>query len=286
MFPFGALIGAGASLLGGFLNRESNEDARDQAQAHNEQQIALQREFAQSGLRWRAADAMAGYGATGIHPLTLLGANAPSYSPVNFVGGGNAAMGDAISTAGQGLGRAVDATADLDRRLGHASRLDALVTERAGLENELLKMRIASELAQLKQGAAPGLPTNRWLVDGQGSTARLVKDKPLERVAADPSAMYQEPGAIVDRGFARTPTGYQVVPSKDVKERIEDSFIQEFLWAWRNNVLPGLIAHDVPPRPPREGMDWSVSPFGHYREVPKSSMQFDPSLPYRRWYGR
>lgn len=265
---WGALIGAGASLLGGMLTRSANEDARQEAQAHNEKQIELQREFAQSGLQWRAADAMAGYGKTGIHPLSLLGVSGPSYSPVNFVGGGNAAMGDAISTAGQGLGRSIDASADLDRRLGHASRLDALVTERAGLENDLLRMRIASEIAQLKQSAAPGMPTNRWLVDGQGSAQRLVQDVPLKRVAADPGLLQQEGGAIVDRGFSRTDSGYQVVPSKDVKERIEDSVIQEVLWAFRNNILPGVIASGQAPFRAREGMNWDISPWGHYKEVP------------------
>lgn len=89
--PIGALIGAGASILGGLLARKS---AKDQQSANT----ALQREFAQKGIQWRVADAKA----AGLHPLAALGASGASYSPNPIVAGD---MG--IGSAGQQLGNAV-----------------------------------------------------------------------------------------------------------------------------------------------------------------------------------
>ena len=49
----GELISAGANILGGFLNRSAAKDAQAQQTALAEKNIALQKEFAQSGIQAR-----------------------------------------------------------------------------------------------------------------------------------------------------------------------------------------------------------------------------------------
>lgn len=262
-FPFGSLIGAGASLLGGFLNRDANEAARREASVSAEEQRRLQKQFATEGLQWRANDAMRAYKATGIHPLSMLGVNAPSYSPVNFVGSGNTAMGDAISNAGQSIARSVEATSNQRERLSHAARLDGLVMERAGLENDLLRMRIASEAAQLRHAANPSNPVgNRWLLDGQGQAPVLVKDKPMERTPPDISGnVSAEPGAVTDIGYSRTRSGYAPTRSKDLQDRAEDDAIGSVTWNIRNRLLPTFGISSNPPFKAPMGFEWRYMPF-------------------------
>lgn len=70
----------------------------------------------------------------------------------------------------------------------------------------------------------------------------------MERSVSHPTQPYQEPGAISDTGFVRTPTGLAPVPSKDAKERIEDQIIPEAMWGLRNHVLPSLGFGAPPPK--------------------------------------
>lgn len=90
MWP--AVIAAGAALAGGAI---ANRNARKQ-QARNE---ALQREFAQQGIRWKVADAKA----AGLHPLYAIGASGASFSPTTY----NDAMGPAVAQAGQAAAQGV-----------------------------------------------------------------------------------------------------------------------------------------------------------------------------------
>lgn len=273
-FPFGAALGAGASLVGGLINAGAQNRAQQAAENNFSQQWRLQQQMAQGGLTWRAHDAMKAYKETGIHPLSMLGVNAPSYSPISYVGGANTAAGDAISAAGQGLGRAIDATASERDRLAHASRLDSLVHERAGLENELLRVRIASEVAQIKQNANPSMPVgNRWLVDGQGNapTGPLIKEKPMERSPSDPVNKHTEPGAVTDLGFSRTKSGYAPTRSKDLQDRAEDDAIGSVTWNIRNRLMPTFGLNMSPPYKAPLGFEWRYAPFHQeYRLYKKS----------------
>ena len=71
-----ALIGGGASIMGGLMGQNSARQDRK-----------MQKEFAQHGVRWRVADAEA----AGIHPLAALGMPATQATPVGV--GGNPAEG-------------------------------------------------------------------------------------------------------------------------------------------------------------------------------------------------
>jgi hypothetical protein len=62
------------------------------------------------------------------------------------------------------------------------------------------------------------------------------KSVPLERVGGGlPVESY---GSISDIGWARTANGWAIVPSNDMKQRMEDDVFQELQWQVRNNVGP------------------------------------------------
>lgn len=73
------------------------------ARKESKANIALQKEFAQHGVQWRVEDAKA----AGIHPLAALGMQGMQFSPVYSQSG----AGEALSSAGQAIGRAVGGTA-------------------------------------------------------------------------------------------------------------------------------------------------------------------------------
>lgn len=240
---------------------------------------ALQREFAENGVQWRVNDAKA----AGIHPLAALGAQLSSPSPVQvsgsvpqaptiqspqispFVG---SSMGSAVASMGQDLSRAMTAVAtrwERDDAIATASK--ALSLENQSLENQILASSLAKTL-----GAAtgPSMPSARStnLMDGQGNSGsrlntNLVSEKKHEPVVGAPGAKHTEPGEITDIGYARTATGHAPVPSKDVKERIEDNLVSEMLWEARNRITQSLF--QVGNTPPshiklKEGHVWRFNP--------------------------
>lgn len=161
-----ALIAAGASLAGGLINKSSADSNRDAQERIAAQNIAQQREFAQNGIRWKVDDARA----AGVHPLFALGANTTSFSPVSVGDSSSTAMGDAVASAGQNIGRAAQAAMSAPERQ-KAAAADALTLEKAGLENELLRTQILSlKRAQL----GPPMPTlsNNQSIPGQPATAK------------------------------------------------------------------------------------------------------------------
>lgn len=246
----GDIIGGIGNIIGGFLGRSSQEKMM-------EQQIALQREFAQSGIQWRVADARA----AGVHPLYALGAQTHSFSPMSI---GSDPLASGIAAAGQNIGRAIDSTASQgSREKSFQAAIQALQLQRGKLENDLLKTQIASNVGRLNSAQiGPPMPSggsagsSSYLIPGQTQSG-LIKPKPLEVSPAPPGAPQQEGGAITDVGFARTATGFVPVPSADVKERIEDNLPHELMHFLRNNVLPERIGGSSrPPFPAPAGKQW------------------------------
>lgn len=138
---WGNLIAAGSSLLGGLISSNT-------AQNNADKNTALQREFAQNGIRWKVEDAKK----AGIHPLYALGANTHSFAPVS-VGGG---MGPALASMGQDVGRAINATQTAPERMSaYSEAAQKLQLDNMSLQNQLL----ASRVATLNQaGGNPPLP--------------------------------------------------------------------------------------------------------------------------------
>lgn len=164
-----ALIGAGASLLGGLLQNSANKDANKAAEANAQRQYEQQKEFAQSGIQWKVKDAEA----AGIHPLYAMGANTVSYSPTSV--GSTPADFSFIKDAGQNIGRAIDTTrSNSAKQNAISSTASAIQLEGLQLDNDLKRAQLNSALALANPfgRAAPGLPTSETtsFIDGQGNT--------------------------------------------------------------------------------------------------------------------
>lgn len=253
------ILGGIGNILGGILGYEGAKDQRELQKQQADQNIALQKEFAQQGLRWKVADAQA----AGIHPLYALGGQTHAFSPVS-VGTSNvmSPLADMAKNLGQDLSRSVDATrSPLEKQEARVASVTApLQVENMQLRNDFLRAQIAKLNASTNPGIpAPGDATN-YEIPGQTATA-LVKPKPLEVAPGNAQQPSGEGGAIADIGYARTKTGWAVVPSKDVKERIEDQIIPETLWAIRNHIFPTLQSNQAPPPfTPPEGKKWIFNP--------------------------
>lgn len=189
----GSLISAGANLIGGLFgsnnedeNRFASEVAQNKniafARETNEQNIAaserinaatladkeldraLQKEFAQSGIRWRLADAKA----AGVHPLYALGGAGATYSPSAIsldVPRAQApqveayrsrdTLGPALAAAGQDVGRAMMATYTQGQRdEAFEQSVRDVTLQNYTLRNELLM----SQIAKLKANPNPPFP--------------------------------------------------------------------------------------------------------------------------------
>ena len=291
---WGALIGAGASIIGGALASGSASSTNAANAEMVERQIAFQREMAQNGVRWKVADAQA----AGVHPIFALGAPPFNPSPVAIAQSPNTAWADALSDAGQNIGRAVDATRTQEERVdARMKQLQDLQIEGARLDNLNKKadydFRVAQTAAIFKDQVGPPWPDanvgmysgfppgvgapqngrlsrNPWGVSlpGQGNATGGVVDMPLERIGAGGPG---EPGSVSDVGFLRTPTGWSVAKSKDAQERLEDDIVGTLAHAFRNRIQPMLgfnrVTPDAPLPPGYEWVfDWDNQ---EYRQVPK-----------------
>lgn len=273
----GAAIGAGSNLLGGLLGQLQGNVNAGRAQDMANNQMAMQREYATTGITWRARDVMRAYGESGIHPLALLGVQGPSYTPVSVQMESNNDLGKGIAGAGQDLSRAIAATSDRDSRNAMASRFDALTTERAGLENELLRTRIASERMRLLPGAAavgPAAPSSFPVMDGQGvntelrSPLKFVKDDAMA-YPVKPAHPSHGPMAVPSVEFSLNSDGsYSPVMSKAFKERTEDQMLPGLKHFYANTILPMINpSRGKAPFPAHDGYHWYIDHKGdwHHR---------------------
>lgn len=243
---FGDILGAIGSVVGGLFGKDSAEDARN----FNYQ---AQKQFAQNGVQWKVEDAKK----AGVHPLYALGANTVSFAPTAV---GDTTLASGIAEAGQDLGRALDQQRTPQGRLtAYQEAANRLGLEKMGLENELL----ASQIAKLNAaGGTPVVPSpsQAYLIDGQGPTARVgptIEIKPLEQTAVAPGMPHMEAGAIPDMGYSRTDTGWAPHKSADVTQRLEDDTIGNLLWNVRNRLLPSVgYQHSPPPIPVPSGKMW------------------------------
>lgn len=147
----GELLSAGASLINGFANRSSQEDYNKQQLQLAQQNMAMQKEFAQMGIRWKVEDAKA----AGLHPLAALGAQTSSFSPVSV--GGEAPKMD-LGSLGQDLSRAFKATMSKEERDESEARKISL--EKGKLENELLRSQL-NRTAPTSGQIGPPIPLPR-----------------------------------------------------------------------------------------------------------------------------
>lgn len=276
MDPISAGISAGASIIGGLMGSSNVDKANAAAAAERQKDRELQWDFAHHGLKWKVQDAKE----AGLHPLYALGGSTPTYTPVSANFAADTSLPNAMASAGQDIGRAINATrSSTERNNAFNETVQKLSVEKMGLENDLLRSQIARTSGAQSN---PPMPIgDRYLIPGQSGSGVLVQDEPQKRVNVDPAAPWSEPGAVSDIGPVRTSQGLTLAPSKDVKERIEDS-PYEWTHFWRNMVLP-TFSNEAQQRltagfpKPAPGHYWKYIPMkGEYQQVP-----YDES-----WYSR
>lgn len=271
----GPAISAGASLLGGFLSSRAQSASAQLSREEAEKDRALQREFAQNGIRWRVDDAKA----AGIHPLYAMGASIPTYSPISQAFTPNTGFADGLSQMGQDISRAVHSTRTADERQ-HAV-LEGLAIERGHLENDLLRAQIA-KLTHSQVGppspSSAALPSAAAPLSGQGQAFEVVKP---EIPATQGPAGNQEAGAFPEIRWARTGSGGMApMPHNEVLQDADVTNPSALFWYMRNNILPQWAGGSGPPPksllpPGAKGWEWSITrqewkPVYRYLEIPTS----------------
>lgn len=192
-----ALIGGGATILGGAL---SNRSAKSQAA----QQEALQREFAQNSIQWKTADAKA----AGLHPLYAMGSVPTPYSPTTY----SDSMGPALASAGQSIARgyaANQAQQNTDRQYNKSvsdsnfmrkmaqdqmilnqQRLQAEITGQ-NMDNTLRQMEISATARALQNGnSQQDLEVPGITQEGTPMVGGLIQEIPNEIPSARKGADY------------------------------------------------------------------------------------------------
>jgi hypothetical protein len=268
--PLGQILGAAGALFSGFGARKSAKSAAAAQERANQQNIQLQKDFAQKGIRWRVADAKK----AGIHPLYAIGANTPTFSPsVQSVGDSGAGLGS------QAVGRAIAATGGaLQHNKSYQKAVEGLTIRRMELENT----KLASDIAVARQGALTAGPLanthgNPLLLEGQPMSG-AVTTKPMQRESARPGNLSQEAGYVTDLSMTRSknPHEYNPVMSHDAKDRLEEDTIGMLNWNLRNRLLPYMGYNLNPPDyAPKKNHEWYMDWKGSYRQRKKK-----PRRPY------
>lgn len=169
----GELISAVGKYFGGEADRRSQEHINRQMLADKEQDRALQREFAQHGVRWRVEDAKA----AGLHPIYALGGSGATYTPSAIsLGSSKSALGE----MGQDIGRAINSTRTSGERedaFMQAMKVNTL--RKSELENDLL----SAQVAKLRASTNPPMPTG--VTPGPVPEAKKFEDRPRLRIGGD-----------------------------------------------------------------------------------------------------
>lgn len=214
---------------------------------------ALQREFAQNGIRWRVEDAKA----AGLHPLAAIGAAGAGYSPTISAGGGSynvdfgrnlpSDTGASLANMGQGLGRAISATQTPQER---AETAYEMTVKRQQIASNDLDLQIKA--AQLARYSQPG-QTGGGVPIGQSVVANshgVYEAKPYEATTVNPGAPYAAAGPAQSENEYRNNSqgGLTSYPSSGMN--IDEMGSPGYLgWMWRNRVLP--FFGDTKSAPPR-----------------------------------
>jgi len=197
----GALIQAAGSLGGGAM---SSKEAR--------RNVRFQKQFAKKGIQWRVEDAKA----AGVHPLYALGAQLPSFSPVQ------SGIGDSLAAAGQDIGRAVSARmnpvqreaiklelqqkqADLDRTHAETRYIETNMRDVWASRLARINDQISQPLPQFNQGegvalgnfsTADSAPPGRMKPDAATSISSSITDPGIAHGTTPMVRQFTLPGGL------------------------------------------------------------------------------------------
>jgi len=149
-----AAVGAGISAIGSLLGAKITGDSNERAAKKN---IAMQKQFAQQGIRWKVEDAKK----AGIHPLAALGANTISYKPTH-VGQNYGDLG--MGRIGQDISRSINSQKTKEER-DHAIQMRWLDEQKSrkelgimGLEEARLQRDLLNSPSMPAAGSAGIIP--------------------------------------------------------------------------------------------------------------------------------
>lgn len=267
----GALISGGAKLLGGFLGAKSQSKQRAQ-------EYARQKEFAQNGIQWKAADAEK----AGISKLYALGANTTSYSPQS-VGGTDYGL----SSAGQDIGRAISAGQSHSGRAAKIGyEIQQAQLEGIRVDNDIKRTELASRVRRTLQPgtppASPGFDT-RPHIPGQGDSGTKLKyTKSLSPSGHSPEA---SAGVAPEVDWYRGRYGYTAQIPQSLAESFEQNWLGAMGWQLRNSLGPYLGLPTSEPEP-KKGHYLHFHPIHgwQYKKLPnnKYKLPIAPKLGPRR----
>lgn len=242
---FFSMLAQGAGVIGSLFGQSSSDRQARMAREQQAREFEYQKWLNANQVQLRVKDAQA----AGVHPLYALSPTGASFSPSVPI---SSDSGSFLAEAGQEISRAYGANRDARMREAQLMReaeeaahrrekedvLYGQQVERNSLENDLLRSRIARLNSP---GSGPGVPAIENVGPGVVEVRPALQTSP----GANPG---REAGTIRDYGYADTSDGgLTVVPSRDVKERIEDNIFQEFGWELRNGFLPQIMGSNHRP---------------------------------------
>lgn len=286
--PWGTLGGAiGGGLLGGFMGGGSSKTAKKLAREQMDRAEALQREFAQNGIRWRVEDAKR----AGVHPLYALGGPGASFNPSSVsVGGDQPPDFSGIASAGQSVARAFDKTRTEQERLQHRMNLAQVEGQEIQNAYNAAQLRLLNQNGSgapfpdhhsMYGGVGPVGPRSPIVVqslDGSGPVTAAspvipgqsgfgtYETKPPEIPTVIPGQPNFEAGAMPEnRWVSAGSNAWTWLPQKDANLD-EVTAPGGFSWVYRNSFLPMLPYRGgkdipLPPKgPPKGAVGWRYHP--------------------------
>ncbi len=248
-----AAIGNIAGGIGDYL-------AADQDRLQQKDEMAqdrwLQKEFAQKGIQWRAADAKA----AGISPLAALGANLTQPAPISV--GMEPTAGGPMRAAGQNISRAVRQTMNRKERLQTEFTEQQLIGEK--IKNETMRV----QLQNYKNG--PSMPyggmssglTGRKGLAGQGDTPVTVMSNQVG--ASAPGQPQYSAGTFPSVSFRRTNDGGLRPTMSEDYGKHAPGILAELEWNFINKLMPARSGLRPPTKanyPIPQGTDqWKWNP--------------------------
>ena len=246
----GGVLGAATSLFGSNKSAESQQKANEMNMQLAREQMAYQKELAQSQIQWRVEDAKK----AGLHPMAALGLSPMSYSPVSGSAVGStydySGVGNSLQQMGQDIDRARLAGLDREERKKALALQDtqtALALKNQELNNQILEQELVSRRVKLFQQLTPGMASlygldrKRYAIPGQDDAVM----PRAEGTVATGDKQYQ---------FMQRPNGsYTLQPSDSYAQNYEDKALIEWLphaQAYLRSLLTRVSGGEI------DGMIW------------------------------
>lgn len=234
--PWGVTMPSIFDVAGAVMDYRNQKKNRKQRRREHEENMAMQREFAQNGIRWRVEDAVA----AGLHPLAALGSGGASFSP-SYSMGDEPSRGDIFRSMGQSIERAQNKTMTEEERAVKMLALQGMVLDNDNklIENAILKRR-------LEDMDKPPTPT---------------KSVPSENTMTESDRPWQVAGQHAAVDFMRTATGLIPIMPPMLAEALESDDFTQKQWMIRFKGEPNRAPTEKPSlsKLPQGYDDWDWS---------------------------